>query len=99
MFDEAKKMSSERLSEAYITKGSRVRARWYAAYETSLSGMQMKTGVRENDVTGTVTYVEGLAKTKEDMERKIAYKTVLGLKLDDGSEIEIDSKHVVEVFQ
>lgn len=96
---EGKKLSSERVTEAYITKGTRIRARWFQAHEASLSGMQMKTGAVEKEAIGTVTYVEGIARNKEEQAKKIAYKTVLGLKLDDGSEVEVDSKHVVEVFQ
>ncbi len=96
--EDSKKMSEMRDS-TWVTKGSRIRARWLQSHLAALSGMQMKTAVTEKDVTGTVTYVEGVARNKEEQLKKIAYKTVIGLKLDDGSEIEIDSKHIIEVLQ
>lgn len=44
-----------------IKKGSRVRAHWYKANDppSSLAGMQLKFGVTEQKVIGTITHIWG----------------------------------------
>ena len=37
-------------AEAYITKGSRIRAQWLAAYPCSLAGVQPKVGAMAVEV-------------------------------------------------
>ena len=44
-------------TEAYVEKGTRLRAHWLQARPVSLSGMQMKAGATEVRVTGVVRHI------------------------------------------
>lgn len=85
----------------YITKGTRIRAHWLQANDppSSLAGMQMKIGMTEKSVVGTITHVYGYADSKEDHLKGVYKKMTVMVKPDDGSaEIEVDQKHIVEVL-
>ncbi len=75
-----------------LTKGMRVTARWMEANNppSSLSGMQMKIGVHGREVTGIVTHIRGDHPTKST-------KFSVAIKPDDGPEVWVDPKHIIEV--
>lgn len=84
-----------------ITKGMRVRARWFDAKLTCLSGVQMKFGATEHVVTGVVRHVRGDHPTNPTTVR-------IYVEADDGvgtpcpscqvREVEIDPQHVVAIL-
>lgn len=47
------------MSDAYITKGTRIRARWLQSTNASLAGCQPKVGAVSREVTGIVRHVYG----------------------------------------
>lgn len=49
------------MSDAYITKGTRIRAQWFQASDppSSLAGVMMKVGAKFIDVTGTCRHFRG----------------------------------------
>lgn len=84
-----------------VVKGTRIRAQWFQANDppSSLAGMQMKLGVTSREVVGTVTHINGYARSQEDHEAGRYLRTTVTVQPDNGGEeIEIDSKHVVEVL-
>lgn len=77
-----------------IVKGTRIEARWFQANNppSSLAGMQMKLGVTERVVVGTVTHIRGDRPTNPT-------KTLLLVKPDDSEEeVQVDPKHVISVL-
>lgn len=73
----------------WITKGTRVQARWLRATDGCVAGMQPKVAAREYVVCGVVTHVRG--------DHPIAPTTVgVWIRKDDGEEVgPTDSRHVV----
>lgn len=45
------------MTDAYVAKGTRLRARWLQARPVSLAGMQMKVEAAEVSVTGVVRHI------------------------------------------
>lgn len=61
--DVAGARGDRQVSGAYITKGTRIRARWLQSTNASLAGCQPKVGAVAREVTGVVRHVYG---TKPD---------------------------------
>lgn len=57
----------------YITKGTRVRAEWFATKPVGLAGAQMKLGAQSKSVVGTVVEVRGDAPNVEDCKEVFFY--------------------------
>lgn len=74
-------------STVYVTKGTRVKAQ--QTYLPCLSGMQMKVGLRF--IEGVVVKIRGDHPT-EPTEVKLVLKT------DDGSQVVVDQREIIEVL-
>lgn len=79
--------------EMTLTKGMRVRARWFQANDppSSLAGMQMKLGVTERSVEGVVTHIRSDSPTELINVR-------VHIKPDDGDEVEVKPEHIVGIL-
>lgn len=75
-----------------VTKGTKVRVRRMTAKLVSLAGMQMKAGVTSEDFEGVVTHIYGDHPTNPT-------KIDFVVKKEDGSEVEVEQKHIVAVIE
>jgi len=83
--------------DVYITKGDIITARWYEADNSSLAGVQMKTGLREIVVRGVLRHIHADHPTRHTACR-------LFVEADDGLWCErcgcyermVDPKHVID---
>lgn len=87
--------------DAYITKGTRIRARWWDTKLVCLSGVQMKAEGTPREVVGIVRHVRGDHPTSPTQTR-LYVEAEDGLGSPCGTcqvrEVEVDPKHVVEIL-
>lgn len=92
--------------DVYVTKGSRLRARWLITRPASLAGVQMKMAAIEVAVTGTVRHIRSDDPNTPvnttffvDVEEGTGYKDISQPCSKCGhTHVEVNPKHVVEVL-
>ena len=51
----------------YVTKGTKIKARWLQAYPTCLTGAMMKMSAVSVDISGTVRHISGTSSTDPNL--------------------------------
>jgi len=93
-------------TEAYVDKGTRLRARWLQSRPVALSGMQMKVEAHEVCVTGVVRHIRSDHATELvnptfflDVEEGTGYEECVQHCAKCGHDhVEVKPGHVVEVL-